>query len=307
MSDLNLIPVLVAIFETRSVSRTAELLNQSQPTVSRALSRLRVILDDPLFVRSRQGMIPTEMCRQIVGDVRPAIRKIETAMQQADHFDPTQSRRTFRIAVSDLGEMTYVHRVMPHFRQQAPFAKIEIHALDVEKIEEWLAVGRVDAALGNLTLEAKSTRSDRLFQEHYVAIASTAHREIGTALNRAAYFAGSHILVSERSGHWQGPDFCSETETKRHVVMRIPHFFGLGEIVAKSDLISIVPSRVAREFTANHAIRSFPLPFDSPRFDVRLISGETRQRRPDIDWLRSLISAALRDLVPGSPRASDSC
>lgn len=295
MTDLNLLRVLVTIYETGGVSRAAAQLNMSQPTVSHSLGRLRDVLGDPLFRRTGKGMLPTETCHRIVAEVRPSVQTIENALSTLHEFDPGTSRRTFRIAVSDLGEMSYLHRIVPLAQEEAPNVAIEVVELDVAHIEEWLSIGRIDLAIGNHGKSLETTQAETLFQECYVALVNRDHPRIRGEMTDADYFREKHVRVSETSGHWQGPEVSAESGAKRQVALRLEHFFGLREIVGQSALVAIVPSRVARDFSRLANVEPFDLPFRSPQFSVQMLWQKAAENRAEQLWLRDLARRALRN------------
>ncbi|MGO4852802.1 LysR family transcriptional regulator [Phaeovulum sp. W22_SRMD_FR3] len=297
MTDLNLLRVLVTIYETGGVGRAAERLNLSQPTVSHSLGRLRDVLGDPLFRRTAQGMVPTETCHRIISEVRPSVLAIENALSALHEFDPLTSRRTFRIAVSDLGEMSYLHRIVPLAQKEAPHVTIEAVELDVAQIEEWLSIGRIDLAIGNRSTSVETIEAETLFKEYYVALVSRDHPRIRGRMTDAGYFRESHVCVAETSGHWQGPEVSALSGARRQVALRLQHFFGLREIVGHSALVAIVPSRIGQDFARFANVDTLELPFTSPQFSVQMLWQKAAGDRAEQRWFRDLTQRALRSFV----------
>ena len=145
--DLNLIPYLVAIEETRNVSRAAERLGVSQPRVSTALARLREYFNDPLFVRTSRGMEPTPRTIALVPAAREALARIERGLLDRQHFDASTSTETFSIALSDVGEIVFLPRLLQAFAKEAPNANLRSVSASHGDVERGLESGDIDLAV----------------------------------------------------------------------------------------------------------------------------------------------------------------
>jgi DNA-binding transcriptional LysR family regulator len=127
--DLNLLRVFDAIFQTRSVTVAASNLHLTQPAVSKQLNRLRELLEDPLFVRTNDGMAPTPRAEALAGPVRQALSEVRNAIERQLGFDPRSSDRTFRIYTSDLGQMVFLPKLLELISREAP--AVNIHTVQV--------------------------------------------------------------------------------------------------------------------------------------------------------------------------------
>lgn len=269
-TDLNLIRAFVAIYETGSVSAAAKRLNITQPSVSYSLSRLRDLLHDPLFTRTREGMIPTFNATQLFQAFKHALDGIETAISATRNFDPAQSTRCFRLAMSDLGELYFLPFLVKELQTIAPSVTLEIVQLDSERITEWLTTGGVDAAVGNLQLTGGQARKRTMFTETYSCLLSAAHPAIGETLNLEEYVSANHAVVAPFSGHHLVEDVMTEMGLSRRIALRVPHFTNVVAVIESTDLILTLPTRVARAFASDGRMRALPLPFPISSFDVNL-------------------------------------
>ena len=169
--DLNLIPYLVAMEDTRNVSRAAEQLGVSQPRVSTALGRLREYFDDPLFVRTSKGMEPTPRALAILPAARDALLRIEKGMLDVQDFDPATSTHTFSIALSDVGEIVFLPRLLQLFAERAPFANLRSVSLSPSQVERGLESGDVDLAVGYFPdLAGNNFFQQRLFTHRFICL-----------------------------------------------------------------------------------------------------------------------------------------
>ena len=154
--DLNLIPYLVAIEETRNVSRAAERLGVSQPTVSHALQRLRLLYGDPLFVRAQGGMAPTAKAQRLAKAVDHALTTLEVAIRETETYDPARSDRVFRLHLTDIGETIFLPPLLQSLERDAPRVRLEAFQLEDRDILPGLESGRID--LDSLPRRAPSWR-----------------------------------------------------------------------------------------------------------------------------------------------------
>jgi DNA-binding transcriptional LysR family regulator len=292
-TDLNLIRAFVAIYETGSVSGAAKRLNITQPSVSHALSRLRDLLHDPLFTRKREGMIPTFNATQLFQAFKSSLDNIEAAISATRHFDPTQSTRCFRLALSDLGELHFLPFLVREFQRVAPSMALEIVQLDSDRIAEWLTTGSVDAAVGNLQLIGERARKRTLFTETYSCLVSASHSTIGATLTFGDYVAANHVVVAPFTGHHRVEDVMAEMGIERKIGLRVPHFTNLVEVIASTDLVLTLPTRVARAFVGDGRTRALPLPFAIPAFDVNLYWQPQIEDSAAQQWLCDTIWHAL--------------
>jgi DNA-binding transcriptional LysR family regulator len=292
-TDLNLIRTFVAIYETGSVSAAAKRLNITQPSVSYALGRLRDLLHDPLFTRTREGMVPTFNATQLFHAFRGAVDSIEGAIAATRRFDPAQSTRCFRVALSDLGELYFLPFLVREFHTVAPSVALEIVQLDSERISEWLSTGSVDAAVGNLQYIGGQARKKTLFNETYSCLLSTSHTLIGKTLTLDEYVAASHVVVAPFTGHHLVEDVMTEMGLSRTIALRVPHFTNLVDVIASTDLVLTLPTRVANAFARDGRMRVLPVPFPIPSFDVNLFWQPHTEDSAAQQWLCDTIVNCL--------------
>jgi DNA-binding transcriptional LysR family regulator len=297
MIDLNLVRTFVAIYETGSVSGAAERLHVSQPSVSYALARLRDLLGEPLFARHREGMTPTFFADQLYDKFRHALADIESAVESARHFEPSRSTRRFRLALSDMGELYFLARIVAALRDKAPSAELDVVMLDLGQLDEWLGAGKVDAAISGRS-QAPLIRSpgEVLFVEHYVCLASLDHPRLRGELTLESYLAERHIEVALNPVQSMIEHKLFELGQERRIGLRVPHVSVLPEIVAASDLLVTLPSRLARSFADRKPLRVFDLPFRVSEIEVMLLWHEGGGDAAARLWLRDMLRETLREL-----------
>jgi DNA-binding transcriptional LysR family regulator len=292
-TDLNLVRAFVAIYETGSVSAAAQRLNLTQPSVSHALARLRTLLHDSLFTRTRGGMEPTFNASQLYETFRQALDRIEGAIAATQSFVAATSNRCFRLALSDLGELHFLPRIIERLQRAAPSVELEIVQLDLERTADWLNTGHIDAAIGNLRFIGGQARRRRLFVETYSCVVSRKHPRIKKTLSVDEYVRARHVVGALSSGHNLVDDAMVEMGLSRKVTSRVPHITNLSAVVANSDLVLTLPTRIAQAFAEEGQVRVLPLPLAIKPFDVNLYWQERAADTAAQDWFCNLIADVL--------------
>jgi DNA-binding transcriptional LysR family regulator len=270
MIDLNLVRVFVTIYETGSVSGAAERLHVSQPAVSYGLSRLRQLLGEPLFKRNREGMAPTFFATQLYGKFQAALVEIEDAIASTRSFDPQSSTRRFCLALSDIGEAWLLPPILAALQRAAPDVELEVIEADISRLDEWLSSGKVDAALCNRSYAPGAASGETIFSEPYVCLVSQRHPRVTTSLSMKQYLAERHVLVLPDSGHHLVDGRLHELGCERKISLRVPHFSALPQIIAATDLLVTLPSRMAHLFAFQYRTRVLDLPFNIPDVELTL-------------------------------------
>lgn len=291
--DLNLVRVFLAIHESGSVSRAAKRLHLTQPSVSYALSRLRHLLDDPLFSRTREGMVPTYTANQLYHVFHDSISQIEEAISATRYFDPAQSTRRFRLALSDLGEIFMLPILLEELHRQAPNIELEVIPIEIDMVLDWLTTGKIDAAIGNLSFLGRNTQRRRLFQEHYSCLLNRDHPRIGDAVSLSEFLDERHIEVARFSGHHLVEDVLKEMGLERNIGLRIPHFSVLPRILPSGNMLACLPNRIAELFAEPGHMKVIDLPFSAPTFDVSLYWQDRHEDTVAQQWFCNLAFSTL--------------
>ncbi len=295
--DLNLVRVLVAVFEARSVSLAADRLFVSQPTVSYSLGRLRELLDDPLFVRGVDGMQPTDRATRVYAEFRDALGRITATVEDCQGFDPARAEQRFRVSMSDIGQLIFLPPLLALLGREAPGVELEVVQEEVAQIPAALAAGKLDLAVGNLQPIVESTSHLTLFNERYVGLVRSGHPAVADGLSLAGYLAARHVVVSSPfAGHTVLEDALREQGLRRKVTLHIPHFTILPSVIAHSDLLVALPSRVAAWFTRYEPLTAVELPLNLAPFDVRMHWHPRHEHSAAGGWLRGAVQRSLGEL-----------
>ena len=296
--DLNLLRVFDAIATEGSVTVAGERIGLTQPAISNALARLRQLFDDPLFVRTPRGMRPTPFAQQLAQPVREALRLIQGALQQHAGFDPRSSGNTFRLFMSDIGEMVFLPGLLERVKRDAPGVKIEVVRIPIKDIHAALEAGEIDLAIGFLPGLTTGMRQQPLFREHYVCMLRADHPVIGAKISVKQFREAAHVLVSYAgTGHQVIEETFIAEGLSARIAARVPHFLVVPMILARTDLIVTVPSRVAAVFARLGNFKVLKLPLSMPSFEVRLHWHQRFHQDPANRWLREVMTDLYAELA----------
>ncbi|WP_109482573.1 LysR family transcriptional regulator [Paraburkholderia sp. C35] len=294
--DLNLLRVFQAIVEERSLTKAGERLALSQPAISYSLARLRTLFDDPLFIRTRSGMQPTPIALELASIVGRALDTVREALRYAESFDPATSTRTFRLSLSDAGEMAYLPAICEALHERAPRVKLSIEPLPVEEMEDALRSSKLDFAIGNLPMLMARTRHQLLFEETYVCM--TRKRRglpAGAALSHEHFLQASHVQVrSVEHSHHALDDALRAQGVGRNIALQLPHFVALPGVLAVTDLFATLPQRLAGILNRSDAFRIYTLPVPIPQATVTMHWHEHFDEDDGIAWMRDLMAEMVQ-------------
>ncbi|GAB3628839.1 LysR family transcriptional regulator [Pandoraea terrae] len=293
--DLNLLRVFQAILEERSLTRAGQRLNLSQPAISYALGRLRNLFDDPLFVRTSDGMLPTPTAEQLALPLGRAIASIREALRHGESFDPALSAREFRLSMSDIGEQVFLPPVCETLQHAGPGVRLEAWQVPVADVEGNLRLGQLDFAIGNLPALKPVTRYALLFHEAYVCM-TRKRPGLPRKLSRDDFLGMRHIAVSSsESSHRSIDDSLRAAGLHRRVALRVPHFTVVPQILQRTEWMVTLPYRVAKFFNETRQFVVYPLPEAIPEVEVTLHWHETFDNDDGNRWFRQLLIDTLRD------------
>ncbi|KZB71874.1 MULTISPECIES: LysR family transcriptional regulator [Thalassospira] len=291
--DLNLLVTLDTLLAERNVTHAAKRLNLSQPAISTRLTRLRDLLGDPLLLPAQRGMIPTERALELQEPLHQALEGVRRVVAENSPFDPSTITATIAIAASDYVQYAILMPLLDVLRRDAPGIKVAWRTIDTSMLDTQMARGDVSLALSTPQTAPETLRMRKIYREEYVAIARCDHPAIDRSLDLDSFCALDHVIVSPEGGGFEGPadDALAALGRKRNVALSAPGFLVVPEIVARSDMIALVPSRVAKGRTGQ--IRMFDPPMPVTGFDMALIWHDRTTTHPLHRWLRDRITALI--------------
>lgn len=295
--DLNLLRVVVALEQTRSVSRAAERLNMSQSGFSTALTRLREQLGDPLFVRTARGMAPTARAAAVIRAAQSVLDCVQAEVLTPPPFEPATACTEFKLVMADVAEIVFLPRLLHHLGRVAPGVRVHSETLPRLALQEALETGQADLALGYFPdLSGAGFYQQTLYRHTYACMLRPGHPVGAHGLTLARYGALRHAVVSApaRSDDLF-EDFLQRQGIHRQIGLRTPHHLSLPSIIETTDLIATVPLATADRFARLGLVEIRPLPFAPPVFEVQQNWHARNHDEPRMRWLRREIAGLFNE------------
>ena len=293
--DLNLLLAFESLMIERNVTRAAKRIGLSQPALSNALSRLRRTFDDPLLVRTPEGMSPTAAAHSLIVPVRAALAHLRAALEEKPAFDPTASKRTFHLSASDHVEIALIAPLVTRLLEKATRVGLRLtrpRSLFQPPAAQVLA-DSIDLAIGffpDVTGLDASIHSEVLWEEQSVVLARKAHPRIKGKLTLRQFASEHHAAVFYKT---EGQGFIDALLEQKGLARRaaviVPHFATVPFVVAASDLIATVPDRSADVFARQLKLQVLPVPISIPPFRMTMLWHERMEADLAHAWLRGLI------------------
>ena len=310
--DLNLLVYLDALLRERNVTQAAHQLNLSQPAMSNGLRRLRELFNDPLLVRTRDGMTPTERALELEPIVREVLITIDRAVQPTAAFDPGEARRVFRIMASDYAESTLLPTVLGQLRTLAPGLTLDIMTpsdvsfLDVER-------GKVDMVINRFDSMPQSFHQIHLWDDSFSCLLSP-ENPVLEDFSLDNYLKANHVWVSKTGmgvGIGVDPDdvqrlgwvdaALNKLGKKRQIRVFTRHYQAAMTMAEQNDLIVTLPTRAALLKANNPRVVLREPPLDIPPLELKMAWSPLLQHNPANRWLRKLIADSARALDGKEP------
>jgi DNA-binding transcriptional LysR family regulator len=294
--DLNLLVVFDAIMMERSVTRAGQRLGLSQPAISHALTRLRHMLRAELFVRSPNGMMPTPRAEQLATPIRIALDGLQQSLEPVQ-FEPSKATTTFRIAVDNYAAIVLVAPIAAHVARIAPGVTLDFRPSGTLNVLEQLDRSELHLAIGPPGVQGERFSHRRLLQDQFVVVYRKGHpaakaRELST--DRLTTLSQLEISSARFGADFidSGP---GRSKPGLKPAMRAP-FLSAAQILATSDLVSVLPLNVARNMTRSHQLVFRPLSRSPKPIEAAMIWLRRLDNQPAHAWLRDVISRVTRDL-----------
>jgi DNA-binding transcriptional LysR family regulator len=293
--DLNLLVALEALLDEKNVTRAGKRIGLTQSATSHALGRLRELLDDPLLIRSGHGMRRTALGERLAVRLPPLLESIrETLFEFGRDFDPASSEREFAIATNDYVVATVFGDVIEEVSRQAPGVNLRIRELDASVVQKQLAAGELDLAIGTLRVP-EGLCCERLFEDGFTCLVRNEHPTIGARMTLKRYVETPHILISSPS---EGPGIVdyrlAELDLSRRVALRLPHFMIAPALVAQSDYVLTMATRLAKRLASRYDLRCLKPPIEIPSFPVAMVWDQRADGDPGLTWLKEIVAKIAR-------------
>lgn len=290
--DLNLLIVFNALSEEEHLTKAAAKLHLSQPAVSNALSRLRELFNDELFVRAPKGMRPTLKAQKLKAPIKQALGIIRDQLLAPEEFDCSVAKNRFSIAVNSYAESVVLPPFVKHFREIAPYVKLDIFPEGDEKTPEKLRAGELDIAIDYVHMAGKDLIHEPFYNEELVVVVSEYNIDVGARISLEEYNALPHVTIHPRNHKGSHTEILlGRKQVNRNIVMSVSSLLSFAPLVAATDMICTLPRRLAEYSCKHHPIRLLPLPFDFEHVPVHMIYSREKLDDAAHKWLRQQLRA----------------
>ena len=291
--DLNLLVAFDALMAERNVTRAGARIHRTQPAMSAALSRLRALFKDELFVRGAHGLQPTPRALELGEPLSRALNEIQRTLDFTQHFDPSTSSATFSLGMSDHPTFVLLPRILEALRAQAPSVTLRIRSF----VARDDAVTLLDASEIDLALGVPSTQQSgriltaELFEERFVCVLRKGHPAARGPLTLSKFISLSHLLVSpenERYGHVDAA--LAQLGVKRRLGLTLPHMYAAPLLVSRSDLIATLMEGVIRASGYGSDLTVLKPPVELAPIPFVMSWHRRNDTHPAQSWFRSCIA-----------------
>ena len=300
--DLNLLPVFLALIEERSVTRAAERLGITQPALSNALTRLRAMLLDPLFIRERYGMQPTQKAMELAPVIAAALASLDDVVLGQQEFDPAKAKQLVTIAPNSYVEFVLVPAIVARLRERAPGISLRLTPYGSDLAETGVVSGATALALGRFVDPPDNLVVQHLMDEGLSCIVRAGHPQIDQRITRRQYEQLKHVNMLPpgrlRAGLFQ---VLEREGLKREVAVSVTHFLAIPEVVAVTDYCATLPNLICRRLAHDQRLKILPTPADLGTFPVEMAWHVRYRHDPAHRWLRSLIGEVAQQLSGSEP------
>lgn len=293
--NLNLLVAFDALMAERNVTRAAQNNGLSQSAMSKALNRLRHLLEDRLFELRDGRMEPTPRAMELAGPIHGALSEISRTLKLAGAFDPRQVVGTLRIATIDLHQTTLLPALVSRLRRDAPGLDLRLQAIERHRLHDQLGSGELDLAIAPILAETPGLRAEPLWNDRLVTLIG-ANNPLSLPMSIEAFADAIHVVDAghvQVAGDGKGSSLVDSILAarglRRRIAVVLPSSAGIPFVVAATDLIATLPSRIVKDWTAIPGLRVVPAPLPPVEVSPHIFWHPRTQDLPLCAWLRALI------------------
>ena len=284
--------VLNTLLQLRSITRTAEAMETTQPAISKMLRHLRVQFSDPLFLRNGHAMEPTAKALDIADRLRVLLAAADGLRSAATEFDPASSDRLFSLLLTDVGMIRFLPPLIARVAAIAPNISVRAVPLDARQFEYRLETGEADLAIGAFPKAARHLRRQGLYFDSYSSVIRKRHPRASKARSRACFLGERHILVTAsetgHAAHVTVHRVLSAAIAPANLMLRVPSFVAGAVVAAETDGVATLATNLAERLAGPLGLVAFETPIALPRIEIAQFWHERYHRDAGHRWLRNV-------------------
>lgn len=294
--DLNLLILFEILMEERNVSRAADRAALSQSAMSHALARLREMLEDPVLVRTKNGMEPTDRAKQLRGPVIKALTELGDSLLIQEHFDPLSDDRCFTLVATDYVESLLMPPLLRRLSEEGPHIHLAIKKINPANMVA-LEDGSFDFFIGRAPKRKNYLNSVHLFDDSYCTIASFNHPGIRKKMTLKRFLSCAHVVLSPGEESQSIVDqVLAKQQLKRKISCSTPYVGSIASLVSQSSMIATIPRRMMIGLDTSASLKQWQPPIKLPPFSIHLSWHERKHYDNGHRWLKGVIIDVATEL-----------
>ena len=300
--DLNLLPVFLALMEERNVTRAAARLGITQPALSNALTRLRTMLQDPLFIRERYGMQPTQKAQELAPTIAAALASLDDLILGQQAFDPAKATQRLTLAPNSYVEFVLMPALVARLREAAPGIGLRLTPYGSDVVETGVMSGSTALVIGRIVDPPDNLIVQHLMDDGLSCIVRAGHPTVGEKISRRQYEQLRHVNMLPPGRLRVGLFQALESQgLRREVAVSVTHFLAVAEMVAVTDYCATLPNLICRRLAGDPRLKVLPAPVDLGTFPVEMGWHVRYRHDPAHRWLRTLIAEVAQQVSAAAP------
>lgn len=290
--DLRELRILRVLLQECSITKAAQVLETTQPAISKTLRRLREQFADPLLVRNGHTMQLTPRAAELIEQLQTLFSVADSLRADTLAFDPRTSDRLFSLLLTDVGMVRFLPSLVARVATLAPGVSVRAVPLDSRQFELKLEAGEADLALGAFPQAARHLRRQRLFSDGYVTVMRKQHPLLSKTLSRSSFLDLRHILVTAsetgHAAHGAAQRVLASEIKPANILLRVPSFIAAAIVAAQSDGVATLPANLAHNLAGSLDLAVFKTPVTLPRIEIAQFWHERFHRDPAHRWIRAI-------------------
>lgn len=289
--DLNLLPVFLMLLEERSVTRAASRLGMTQPALSNALNRLRATFRDPLFIRERYGIRPTELALTLAPGIEAALAQLDDLIVARQDFNPAEANDLFVLAPNSYAELVLIPPLVARLETEAPGVRLRLVPFGTNLSETGVISGTTAIALGRVIDPPDNLVVQHLMDDGLACVIRSDHPDVQERMSRKQYEQLRHVNVLPPGRLRAGLFQVLETQAiNRRIAVSVTQFSAAIEMVAVTDLCATLPRLLCQNLARDPRVRVLPAPVDLGTFPVEMVWHVRYRNDPAHKWLRGVVA-----------------
>ncbi len=283
--DLNLLTVFDAVMQEQNITRAAQFLGMSQPAVSNAVARLKVMFNDELFMRHGRGIQPTQRARQLFGPLRQALQLVRNELPNSI-FVPETSERVFKLAVCSPCDLRFAPRIMRGIAEKSPSIQLSLDADFDNQLPEKLRYQEVDFVIDYARFDQPGYSSTEIFSDELVVVVAANHPRIGSQISQAEFMTEKHAALSKVNGVRSFYERVYGSDLECQESYQGTSLSNILYVVGQSELVTVVPRWLVDSIPNRASYKVLAYPFSDNKVAGYLSWHESSEKDKGHIWMR---------------------